>query len=206
VTTVSDLPIKIVTEPVTVTLPQFDSRGRVTGNTQVTLDAPPLTVDDPLQLVVTDEPLVANIAIDLPIVELPDFSSDDAAILETQGEATAQDQANFKRDSTDWRVRLALAPGANYLYAADDPGILAPLSQKTGTSGVIFPYTPIINVTYAANYTPQDIIHSNYKVYQYQNSSVDSVSITGTFTCQDVFEANYLLAVIHFFRSMTKMF
>lgn len=121
-------------------------------------------------------------------------------------QATAQDQANFNRDSTDWRVRLALAPGADYLYAADDPGILAPLSQQNGTNGVIFPYTPQVGVQYSATYNPQDIIHSNYRIFQYQSSSVDAVNITCTFTCQDVFEAKYLLAVIHFFRSMTKMF
>lgn len=117
--------------------------------------------------------------------------------------ATAQDQANFTAAKKDWRVRLALAPGANYLYKAKDKGILAPLEK---TDGVIFPYTPAITVTYAANYAEQDIIHSNYKNYQYSNSTVDAVTISCTFTCQDVFEANYLLAVIHFFRSMTKMF
>jgi hypothetical protein len=125
-------------------------------------------------------------------------------------QATEQDQANLDRKSKDWRVRLALAPGANYLYkaAADTNGqvgtdILYPLYLS---DGVIFPYTPSITVQYSANYNPQDITHSNYKIYQYQNSSVDTVNITGTFTCQDVFEARYLLAVIHFFRSMTKMF
>jgi len=117
-------------------------------------------------------------------------------------QATAQDQANFAA-ARDWRVRLALAPGANYLYKANPPGILQPL---VSTDGVIFPYTPTINVTYAANYDAQAVTHSNYRTYQYQNSSVDSVTIAGDFTCQDVFEANYLLAVIHFFRSMTKMF
>jgi hypothetical protein len=125
-------------------------------------------------------------------------------------QATEQDQNNFDRKSKDWRVRLALAPGANYLYKAPNntngqtgTDILYPLYES---DGVIFPYTPSITVQYSANYNPQDITHSNYKVYQYQNSSVDTVNITGTFTCQDVFEARYLLAVIHFFRSMTKMF
>ncbi len=117
-------------------------------------------------------------------------------------QATAQDQANFGA-ARDWRVRLALAPGANYLYKANPPGILQPL---VSTDGVIFPYTPTINVQYAANYDAQSVTHSNYKIYQYQSSSVDSVTVSGDFTCQDVFEANYLLAVIHFFRSMTKMF
>ena len=133
-----------------------------------------------------------------------------SGITNAQGGATAQDQANFTAQS-DWRVRLALAPNSNYLYNADNPGILAPLSGKTingvkGTNGVIFPYTPLINVTYAATYESTVITHSNYKIFQYQSSSIDSVTITCDFTAQDVFEANYLLAVIHFFRTMTKMF
>ena len=116
--------------------------------------------------------------------------------------ATAQDQANFT-GYEDWRVRLALAPGSNYLYNAQDSGILQPLKE---TNGIIFPYTPAISVSYAASYEGSSLTHTNYKIYQYQNSSVDQVTISCDFTAQDVSEANYLLAVIHFFRSMTKMF
>lgn len=124
---------------------------------------------------------------------------------EAQSKATKQDATSFQK-AKDWRVRLSLAPGAKYLYNADDPGILAPLNAKSGTNGVIFPYTPNISVSYAANYDPTELTHSNYKVFQYKSSSVDNVSITGEFTAQDTNEANYLLAVIHFFRSVTKMF
>lgn len=119
------------------------------------------------------------------------------------GAATAQDQANFAAKA-DWRVRLSLAPGSNYLY--NDPEgdtILQPLKN---TDGVIFPYTPSIQVNYAANYEGTSLTHTNYKIFQYQNSSVDQVQLTCEFTAQDVAEANYVLAVIHFFRSMTKMF
>ena len=69
-----------------------------------------------------------------------------------------------------------------------------------------FPYTPQIQVNYTANYDGTDLAHSNYKIYQYKNSEVGQVQITGMFTAQDTIEANYLLAVIHFFRSATKMF
>ena len=103
----------------------------------------------------------------------------------------------------DWRVRLSLAQGAQYLYNASSPGILAPLAK---TGGVIFPYMPKIDMAYKANYTPYDLTHSNYRGYFYQNSSVDSVTLNATFTAQDTTEADYLLAVIHFFRSVTKMF
>lgn len=120
----------------------------------------------------------------------------------TRSQATQQD-ANNSLAKGDWRVRLSLAPGANYLYKADNAGILAPL-QETG--GVLFPYTPSITVNYAASYDATELTHSNYKVFQYKNSAVDNISIGCDFTAQDTKEARYILAVIHFFRSVTKMF
>jgi len=126
------------------------------------------------------------------------------ALNDTRGQATKQDASSFQQ-KPDWRARLSLAPKANYLYKVEKgkAGILGPLQA---TDGVIFPYTPAISVTYSAGYDSSDLVHSNYKVYQYKGSSVDTVSITADFTAQDTTEANYLLAVIHFFRSVTKMF
>jgi hypothetical protein len=103
----------------------------------------------------------------------------------------------------DWRFRISLAPGATYLYKDSSPGILKPLMA---TNGVIFPYSPQINLAYTASYNATDLVHTNYKVYNYKSSSVENISITGDFTVQDSAEANYVLAVIHFFRSVTKMF
>jgi len=120
----------------------------------------------------------------------------------TRAQQTKQDAANA-RTLDDWRVRLSLAAKSNYLYNANPAGILQPLKQ---TDGVVFPYVPQIQVTYAANYETSDIVHSNYKMIQYKNSAVDQITINGDFTAQDTAEANYLLAVIHFFRSVTKMF
>jgi hypothetical protein len=122
----------------------------------------------------------------------------------TNSQATTQDVTNAKQKE-DWRVRLSLASSANYLYKVPkgSAGILEPLQA---TDGVIFPYTPQIQVQYNANYDPTDLTHSNYKIFQYRNSGVDSFSITCDFTAQDTYEANYILAVIHFFRSVTKMF
>jgi hypothetical protein len=122
---------------------------------------------------------------------------------DTRSKATQQDVSNFLA-KPDWRVRLSLAPGATYLYKnKGKEGILLPLAA---TDGVIFPYTPAISVQYAANYDNAELTHSNYKFFTYRGSAVDSISITCDFTAQDTFEANYLLAVIHFFRSVTKMF
>jgi hypothetical protein len=105
-------------------------------------------------------------------------------------------------------VRLQLGPTSDYLYNvggnnAQEAGILAPLRA---TNGVIFPYTPTVTTAYRANYEQYDLIHSNYRGIYYKNSRVDDISVRGMFTAQDTTEANYLLAVIHFFRSVTKMF
>jgi LysM repeat protein len=130
----------------------------------------------------------------------PGFDGSD--ILLAQSIQSGFDQADFE-GYDDWRVRLSLAPNSNYLYAGTNPGILQPLQA---TQGVVFPYTPQIVVNYQANYNPIDLVHTNYKVFQYTNSSVDQVTITCEFTAQDVYEARYLLATIHFFKTMTKMF
>lgn len=108
----------------------------------------------------------------------------------------------------DWRFRISLAAGSNYFYNAKNEngitdGILGPLAA---TNGVVFPYTPSISVTYSANYEQTELPHSNYRMYNYKNSAVENITITADFTAQDTAEANYLLAVIHFFRSATKMF
>ena len=117
-----------------------------------------------------------------------------------------------QEESGDWRVRISLAPNANYLYK--DPNILSgtagsrasvlfPLSL---TDGVLFPYTPEITTAYRADYDNYSLTHSNYRGYFYKSSYVDAVNINADFTAQDTSEANYMLAMIHFFRSVTKMF
>jgi hypothetical protein len=144
---------------------------------------------------------------DEEIIARDQANSEAATKLRAKQQATFQ--ARYKQPgNSDWRVRLSLSPNANYLYNAGTPrgsgaGILAPLAA---TDGVIFPYTPSISTTYTANYEQYDLVHSNYRGVFYKNSRVGDISIRGTFTAQDTTEANYLLAVIHFFRSATKMF
>ena len=122
----------------------------------------------------------------------------------TQQQKTLRDQELYSATTGDWRVRLSLAPNAGYLYNAAKLGtILAPLKN---TGGVIFPYTPTISTVYKADYESYSLTHSNFRGYFYKSSYVDPINIKATFTAQDTAEANYLLAVIHFFRSVTKMF
>ena len=154
------------------------------------------------------EPLLSADSFEAPI-DIPtgaETNGDAGAEAETLRKAQEQAtlQARYKQPSnSDWRVRLVLAEGADYLYKASLPGILAPLAQS---EGVIFPYMPKIDTIYSAKYEKNELVHSNYRGYYYSNSSVGDISISGTFTAQDTQEAEYLLAVIHFFRSVTKMF
>jgi hypothetical protein len=135
-----------------------------------------------------------------------------AQVEQATAESAARDRARQQQtisqqrrqiNNGDWRVRLRLAPQAKYLYNAPNPGIMQPLQI---TDGIIFPYTPSISTVYKANYNSYDLTHSNYRGYFYQNSSVDPITVTGMFTAQSTVEANYLLAVITFFKSVTKMF
>ena len=141
-----------------------------------------------------------------PPVSLADPANLAAARVSTGTyQATNQEQISNLQfaPNTDWRVTLRLAPGATYLYNAAQAGLLQPL--KT-TNGVIFPYTPTITTSYRAKYSEYDLTHSNYRGYFYQNSYTDAINLTATFTAQSTSDAAYVLAVIHFFRSVTKMF
>ncbi len=130
------------------------------------------------------------------------FGGQAATLLLAKNQATLQARNN-EAATADWRVRLQLGVEADYLYKDAEPGILAPLYD---TDGVIFPYMPSIETSYAANYDKFDLTHSNYRGYFYKGSNVNDINLRATFTAQDTQEANYLLAVIHFFRSVTKMF
>jgi hypothetical protein len=146
-------------------------------------------------------------------VEQAAISQQEQAALDAQAlkeKARQQQTVNEMREASgvknadgDWRVKLRLAPQATYLYKDPNPGILAPLAV---TDGIIFPYTPTIDVQYRAEYNAYSPTHSNYQHYFYKNSSVQTVQLVAEFTAQDTIEAEYLLACIHFLKSCSKMF
>jgi hypothetical protein len=105
----------------------------------------------------------------------------------------------------DWRVRLSLADSATIFYkdTSTQNSIMAPLVE---TNGVIWPYTPSIQVSHVANYSTAVLTHSNYSAHFYNNSDVSDITVSGEFTVQSVEEGQYLMAAIYFLRSSTKMF
>lgn len=123
---------------------------------------------------------------------------------QTQNVQVRSQYGSVIQPENDWRIRISLQPSlAKYFYS--DPSNLL-LNKLQATSGVIFPYTPQIQVTHTARYNPTLLTHSNYASHFYEGSEVQAINITGDFTVQNWDEGQYLLAVIHFFRSVTKMF
>jgi hypothetical protein len=135
----------------------------------------------------------------------------------------------YPQASNDWRVRVSLAPNSTYFYNDPNNSLLSPLITETGggTSavqnyiqqstinngqsgstrvGVVFPYSPQVQIQHTANYSQQKLTHNNYAQYFYDNSEVQAINITGDFSVQNINEGQYLLASIYFFRSCTKMF
>jgi hypothetical protein len=176
--------------------PEIDEN--IPGYGTAPLTAPPIGADDPAsQLAQADAAAHASENENIPPVDSTLAQSLTRSLSGTQS-------TSLVTETPDWRVRISLA-GGSYLYnaAKDESNILYPLKA---TSGVIFPYTPTIQTAYRANYEGSDLTHANYKQWFYKNSSVEEITITGEFTVQDNTEAKYLLAVIHFFKSVTKMF
>jgi len=104
--------------------------------------------------------------------------------------------------SYDWRARLRpKAGGADAVYQADKGGLLAPL-KKAG--GIIWQETPSIFLTGTVDYNMTHLHGQNYPIYTYMNSTPPILPITADFFANDMYEGQYLLAVFHFLRSVTK--
>lgn len=99
-------------------------------------------------------------------------------------------------ENKDWRVTIS----HDMIY---NEQIFSPLGT---TGGMVFPYTPQITMSHTANYDTIPIIHTNYPFYAYKNSQVDDIAISGKFTVADQNEAVYWLAMMHFLRTVTKMY
>jgi len=104
----------------------------------------------------------------------------------------------------DIRARLSLSPQSGSLFYRDPSNrLMSPLSE---TDGVVWPYTPSVNVSYNAAYSGQNPSHTNYTQQSYAHSTVDQIQVVGQFTANNQDEARYLLATLWFLKSATKSF
>jgi hypothetical protein len=124
------------------------------------------------------------------------------AISSVNSSATAVNpSASSSTSASDDRVRIAYLP--NYTGGGEAyPGIMAPLKQ---TQGLMFPYTPSIQVSQEVDYGNMQMTHSNTNYYYYSRSPNAQINITGKFTVQNQTEGAYAIAAIQFLRSVSKM-
>lgn len=106
----------------------------------------------------------------------------------------------FPSAGSDTRVKISDPSGR----ISQLGGALEPL-RRTDYK-VVFPYTPEITINHQANYTDSNPTHSNYEYLFYQHSVVSEINISAMFTARNSRDAEYVLAMQHFFRSATKMF
>lgn len=102
-------------------------------------------------------------------------------------------------NSDDWRVRLSMPTWP----AFSSSPVLKPLKD---TGGLVFPYTPQINMSSTAKYSAVSPTHNNFDFQTYENSTPGTITIVAPFNVEDAQQALYWIAAVHYLRSATKMF
>jgi len=102
-------------------------------------------------------------------------------------------------DSDDWRVRLSMPTWPSF---SSSP-VLKPLKE---VGGLVFPYTPQINIASTAKYSAVSPVHNNFDFQTYENSTPGNITIVAPFYVEDATQALYWIAAVHYLRSVTKMF
>jgi hypothetical protein len=100
-------------------------------------------------------------------------------------------------EDTDWRVSLSVPS------QLQESNVFAPFAEL---NKLVFPFNPTILLGSSANYTSVQPTHTNHPFYAYENSQIDQITITGEFIQENERDAKYWIAVLHYFRTMTKMF
>lgn len=102
-------------------------------------------------------------------------------------------------NDADWRVRLSIPTWP----AFSSSPVLQPLKDA---GGLVFPFTPQINIQSEAKYSAVQPTHSNFAFQTYEHSKPGNITITAPFYVEDASQALYWIATIHYLRSITKMF
>tara|TARA_B100002019_G_scaffold225055_1_gene198041 strand:+ start:6127 stop:6954 length:828 start_codon:yes stop_codon:yes gene_type:complete len=129
-------------------------------------------------------------------VRSKNLPSDGVPQFKTNTEAIIADGKN----NNDWRVSLSVPPIIKELES--------PLLKPLGVTGdrMIFPFTPSVIFSHSASYSAMQPVHSNYPFYNYGNSTVDAITISGDFFTETNEDAEYWVAAVTFLRTATKMF
>jgi len=96
----------------------------------------------------------------------------------------------------DWRIRI----DCNFGLFGNS------FDRLAATSGLVWPYLPNITFSTKANYTQLDPVHNIQPFQAYKNSQVEDIQISGDFTVETEFDAEYWIQATTFLRTATKMF
>lgn len=100
------------------------------------------------------------------------------------------------------RVAYVLGKKTDNLNGTDVYGFLhSCLSQSCG---LVFPYTPNINISHQVNYDKTDITHSNLSLNHYKNTPPPTYTVDAVFTADSRENALHMLSAIWFLRAVTK--
>lgn len=81
--------------------------------------------------------------------------------------------------------------------------LLQPLLATGG--GILFENTPNVTIQFGTQYTPVELTHTNYDYQTFSKASINNVSVVSKFMARTLPEADYMMAVIHFLRTFSKM-
>lgn len=110
-----------------------------------------------------------------------------------------------KRAPKDFRVRLGPPVSMiNQIYGENTASnILTPLRL---TQGLMFPFTPTIDWGQSVQYKTVSLIHSLQDFNAFEETPSTNISVSGTFVIQNDKDARYMLACLHFLRTVSKMY
>lgn len=107
-------------------------------------------------------------------------------------------------DHYDWRARLRpKGAGAKRFYGSEKNSILEPIKSS---GGLVWQYTPQIYVSASAEYDQAQMQGMNYPINTYQMSTPPRLTLTSTFTVNNIDEGRYFVAMMQFCRVVTKSF
>jgi hypothetical protein len=136
------------------------------------------------------------------IVTSPTIIGDLEGIVPQVDAAPVEDEIVVIGRPRDNRIRISPKEGQRDEIFGDENSILYMLRE---TDGVFFPYTPTIDFSHRAEYSSMAPTHANTSYYTYTHTPAIQITIQGQFSAQNLAEAKYTLASMHFFRTVTKM-
>lgn len=139
-----------------------------------------------------------------------DIMATNEDFLNSMGQAVSLPDSRKDLGKFDWRARIRPKRGGEDIAygmvdAQGNPksSILSPLKER---GGIVYPYTPNIFLQATVNYDEHSQHGSNYPFYTYIDSKPATLPVQGQFTANTLEEAQYMLSIFHFLRSVTKGF